>query len=75
MMHDMMHDGSDLFGRSRSRTLLRCDPLLRISLQSSALKPIYASTLDRAHRLGSWARFDVVQPDGRSIFVQRQRSV
>lgn len=42
MMHDMMHDGRDLFGfsgRSRARKLLRCDPLLGISLQALPTNP------------------------------------
>ena len=39
MMYDVMQDGRDLFGRSRARKPLRCDPLLGISLQALPTNP------------------------------------
>lgn len=38
-MHDMMHDARDLSGSSRATIELRCDPLLRISLQALPTNP------------------------------------
>jgi hypothetical protein len=72
MMHDVMQDARDLAGRSRAREPLRCDPLLRISLQSSAHEPIYASTLDLVYPN---SRFAVVQPNGRFMRTERQNIV
>jgi hypothetical protein len=72
MMHGVMQDESDQFGRSRARTPLRCDPLLGISLQALPtnpyMHPLWIAFTRRADLLWSSETADLCVLNGMRVF-------